>query len=92
MGPIKYSHALVCRLSSSYKGLTEGIDYDKARLQHEAYVRTLRDLGLDVVELPPDEALPHCVYIEDTAVVCNGTALISKPKDENRIKEVSNVY
>lgn len=88
MAPLKYSHALVCRLPGSFRNLAEDIDLEKAKQQHEAYVRTLRDLGIDVVEMPPDEALPHCVYIEDTAVVCNGIALIAKPKDENRIKEV----
>ncbi len=32
------------------------------------------DLGLDVIELPPDENIPECIhiYVEDTAFVCNG--------------------
>lgn len=49
----------------------------------------LRDLGLDVLELPPDENFPECVFVEDTAVVCNGIALICRPGDPNRQKEVS---
>lgn len=51
--------------------------------------RLLRDLGLDVIELPPDESLPECAFVEDTAVVCNGIALICRPGDPNRLKEVS---
>lgn len=85
MAPLRYSHALVCRVSSSF---AEEGSAEQAKLQHETYVRTLRDLGLDVIEMPPDETLPYCVYIEDTAIICNGIALIAKPKDEKRLKEV----
>lgn len=49
----------------------------------------LRELGLDVVELPPDENLPECAFVEDTAVVCNGIALITRPGAPNRAKEVA---
>lgn len=51
--------------------------------------RLLRDLGLDVLELPPDENQPECAFVEDTAVVCNGIALICRPGDPHREKEVS---
>lgn len=51
--------------------------------------RLLRDLGLDVIELPPDETLPECSFVEDTAVICNGIALITRPGAHNRLKEVS---
>lgn len=51
----------------------------------------LRDLGLDVIELPPDENIPECTYVEDTAVVCNGIALITRPGAPHRIKEVEQI-
>ncbi|XP_076042783.1 N(G),N(G)-dimethylarginine dimethylaminohydrolase 1 [Oratosquilla oratoria] len=92
MSGLRYTHAIVCRIPSSYKtkaeGLTETVDLDKARRQHEQYVTTLREIGLDVIELPPDEAHPDGVFVEDTAVVCNGTALITRPGLESRKKEV----
>ena len=47
-----------------------------------------RKLGLDVIELQADEALPEGVFVEDTAVICNGTALICRPKTSGRLKEV----
>lgn len=50
----------------------------------------LRGLDIDVVELPADEHFPECAFLEDTAVICNGTALISRPGASNRLKEVSN--
>uniref|UniRef100_A0A1B6CDY2 Uncharacterized protein n=1 Tax=Clastoptera arizonana TaxID=38151 RepID=A0A1B6CDY2_9HEMI len=63
----------------------------KQKKQHENYVRLLRNIGLDVIELPPDEALPEGVYIEDTAVVCNGIALITRPGNPARLKEVDTI-
>lgn len=87
MAAFRYTHAVVCRIPSSLK--TKGqIELEEAKKQHETYVRLLRELGLDVIELPPDEALPECVFVEDTAVVCNGIALITRPGAAGRVKEV----
>lgn len=49
-----------------------------------------RKLGLDVIELPADESLPEGVLVEDTAVVCDGVALICRPALPGRLKEVTN--
>ncbi|XP_055613429.1 N(G),N(G)-dimethylarginine dimethylaminohydrolase 1 isoform X1 [Uranotaenia lowii] len=88
--PFRYTHAITCRIPLSLRTRGE-IDLEEAKLQHEAYVRLLRDIGLDVLELPPDENLPECPYVEDCAVVCNGIALICRPGDPNRLKEVEAV-
>lgn len=90
--PFKYTHAIVCRLSESFETGAIGaknVDLSLAKQQHAEYVATLRRLGLDVIELPPDEALPDCVFVEDTAVVVNGTAFITRPGAPSRQKEVS---
>jgi len=87
MASLKYTHAVVSRIPSSFK--EKGCaDLEEARKQHEAYVRLLRELGIDVIELPPDEALPESVFTEDTAVVCNGSALITRMGPGARLKEV----
>lgn len=87
MAATRFTHALVCRIPLSLR--TRGqIELEEAKKQHETYVRLLRELGLDVIELPPDESLPECVFVEDTAVVCNGTALITRPGAAHRTKEV----
>lgn len=66
------------------------MDYEVffSRLFFRGFYSLLRELGLDVVELPPDESLPECAFVEDTAVVCNGIALITRPGAPNRAKEV----
>lgn len=64
------------------------VDAGAAQKEHEAYVDVLRrQLGLEVVELPADESLPDCVFVEDAAVVCGDTALITRPGAESRRKE-----
>jgi dimethylargininase len=47
-----------------------------------------RKLGLDVIELQADESLPEGVFVEDTAVICDGIALICRPSLSGRLKEV----
>ncbi|KAK9694444.1 Immunoglobulin I-set domain [Popillia japonica] len=90
MAAFRYTHAIVCRIPLSLRTRGE-IELEEAKKQHEAYVRLLRELGLDVIELPPDETLPECVFVEDTAVICNGTALITRPGAAHRSKEVETI-
>ncbi|CAB3375126.1 N(G),N(G)-dimethylarginine dimethylaminohydrolase 1 isoform X2 [Cloeon dipterum] len=86
----RYTHALVCRVPVAFRTRAE-IDLEEARRQHEALCRLLRELGVDVVELPPDELHPECVFVEDTAVICNGVALITRPGAPHRQGEVDTV-
>lgn len=90
MASSRYTHAIVCRIPLSFRTRGE-IDLEVAKHEHETYVNLLRDLGLDVIELPPDENFPECAFVEDTAVVCNGIALITKPGAANRMKETANI-
>jgi dimethylargininase len=71
--------------------LRHTIDIERARAQHEAYTRTLRELGLEVIELPRDDEHPDSCFVEDTAVVHHGRALMCRPALESRRGEVSKV-
>ncbi|XP_018008929.1 N(G),N(G)-dimethylarginine dimethylaminohydrolase 1 [Hyalella azteca] len=87
----RFTHAIVCRVPDSINkaiGVENPIDLAKCRRQHEAYVQALRDAGLDVIELPADEQQPDCTFVEDTAVVCNGIALLCRPQPPSRRQEV----
>lgn len=82
----RYNFALVSRVaasfaeSSSYDLLSgQPIDIDRARQEHENLVDALRRIGVDVVELPCDERHPDGLFVDDIAVVINGTALICNP-------------
>ncbi|KAM3619562.1 uncharacterized protein V6R79_010242 [Siganus canaliculatus] len=88
-----YTHAVVrgvpASLAKAALRMSEAdVDLVKAQREHEAYVDVLRTkLGLEVVELPADESLPDCVFVEDAAVVCGDTALITRPGAESRRRE-----
>lgn len=82
----KYNYALVSRISRSFAETSNfdmkpgaDIDIDKARSEFEQFVETLRRIMVDVIELPCDELHPDGVFINDAAVVLNGTALICNP-------------
>ncbi|KAI1300170.1 putative dimethylarginine dimethylaminohydrolase [Halotydeus destructor] len=87
----RYTHAIVCRVPDSFNGAigsSEAINLDEARREHEQYVNILRSLGVDVIELPADDKLPDCPFVEDTAVVANGIALMCRPGHMSRLREV----
>lgn len=67
------------------------VDYERARAQHEQYIALLRELGCEVIELPADDAYPDCVFIEDTAIVLDDVAVITRPGAESRRGEIDAV-
>ena len=56
-----------------------GVDVERARAQHDAFAGALRDAGVETTVLPADPALPDGCFVEDTAVVAPGRALITRP-------------
>ncbi|XP_051947152.1 N(G),N(G)-dimethylarginine dimethylaminohydrolase 1-like [Xyrauchen texanus] len=88
-----FTHAVVRGIPQSLarEALRSGsleVDLLKAQEEHDEYVSVLKHrLGLEVIELPADETLPDCVFVEDAAVVCGDTALITRPGAESRRKE-----
>lgn len=67
------------------------ISYERAVAQHEEYRALLTALGCTVVHVPGDAAYPDCVFIEDTAVVLDDLAVITRPGAESRRGEVEGV-
>jgi dimethylargininase len=64
------------------------IDLMAARAQHHAYEAALRALGCEVRSLPADPALPDSVFVEDTAVVFDELAVITRPGAPSRRPEI----
>jgi dimethylargininase len=63
------------------------IDLDKARRQHQRYAETLAELGCRVESLPPLPEHADAVFVEDTAVVLDEIAVITRPGAESRRAE-----
>ena len=64
------------------------IDPGLAAVQHADYEQALRDAGLEVIRLPdlPDD--PDAVFVEDTAILLGGDAIITRPGAPSRAGEV----
>jgi len=65
------------------------IDLARAQAQHAAYNESLRRAGAIVEVLPADATLPDSVFVEDTAVVLEEAAVLTRPGTPLRQREVS---
>lgn len=54
-------------------------DYERILQQHAAYVKTLRDLGLNVIVLESLSDFPDAYFVEDVAVLTPNRAVITSP-------------
>lgn len=63
----------------------------QARIQHRRYEDCLASLGCSVLRLPASSDLPDSVFVEDTAVVLEETAIITRPGAESRRPETQAV-
>ncbi|XP_066295068.1 N(G),N(G)-dimethylarginine dimethylaminohydrolase 1-like [Branchiostoma lanceolatum] len=92
----QYTTALVCRVpesaasqptSTANNGSKGHVNVDQARGEWEKFTGALRRLGAGVLELSPEEECPQGPFVADCAVVCEGTALVTRPGGDRR-KEV----
>jgi len=67
------------------------IDVDLARRQHAAYEACLLELGCRLVRLPSDASMPDAVFVEDTCVVVDEVAVLTRPGAPSRRVETEAV-
>jgi dimethylargininase len=88
-------YAIVRAVPDSYdrcvRTNVEEIDVDLAKRQHSKYCRVLQELGLKLIWVKGDNALPDSCFIEDTAVVFGEKTIICNMKVESRRKEIVEV-
>lgn len=60
------------------------IDVALAREQHAAYESALASRGCEIRRIPADDRYPDAVFIEDTAIVLDELAVITRPGAESR--------
>lgn len=94
--PYHFTHAL-CRAPapSAVHGIRAdgGPDPDFTGLaaEHDAYVAALRDLGLTVDVLPPLDAFPDALFVEDVALTFPEGAILLRPGAPSRAGEVAHI-
>ncbi|VDK75414.1 unnamed protein product [Anisakis simplex] len=89
---MRYTHAIIVRIPNAVNvdDKKANIDFKLANKQLDDLSETLREAGVDVIELSSeDNCTQQSLFIDDAAVVINGTALITRPKKNgSRIQEV----
>jgi dimethylargininase len=63
--------------------------YEGVLAEHAAYVRALESLGVSVDTLPALDAFPDAVFVEDTALVFTGAAILLCPGATTRRGEAA---
>ena len=88
-------YAIVRAVLDSYdrcvRTTVEEIDVDLAKRQHSEYCGVLQELGLKLIWVKGDNALPDSCFVEDTAVIFGEKAIICNMKVESRRKEIVEV-
>jgi dimethylargininase len=69
----------------------EAIDLNLARWQHRQYEACLKALGCEVHTLPAEIELPDSVFVEDTAIVLDELAIITRPGADSRKAETASI-
>jgi dimethylargininase len=91
-----FTRAIVRPPSTSFaRGLTTAAlgppVLELALAQHARYAAALRECGLAVTELPADAAFPDSTFVEDTAVLVPGCAIVARPGAPSRRGETAAV-
>lgn len=69
----------------------EPIDVARATAQHHEYRQALEALGCRVLSLPADAGFPDSVFVEDTAIVLDELAVLTRPGAASRRGEVGSI-
>ncbi len=91
-----FQRAIVCAPGENFaEGETSaslGIPiYPVALEQHRAYCRALEQCGLRLTHLQPDTRYPDLTFVEDTAVLTERGAILTRPGARSRIEEVESM-
>jgi dimethylargininase len=66
-------------------------DYERALVQHSAYCAALEQCGLDLISLEPDPDHPDSTFVEDTAVITERCAILTRPGAPSRLGEIESM-
>ena len=66
-------------------------DYQLALRQHDAYIEALQHCGLSVTVMDADEDYADGMFVEDTALVMPGLAVVTRPGADTRRGEIDSI-
>ena len=85
-----FRHVIVKRpCRAMIEGIASGLypgkpDYDLALIQHDSYIKALKQCGVEVTVLEADENYPDSCFVEDPAVLTEKCAIITNPGADTR--------
>jgi len=66
-------------------------NYERAIIQHQSYIDSLKKCGLDVLILEPCEEYPDSTFVEDVALITPNCVIITRPGALSRRGEVHQI-
>ena len=92
MNYVEVTRAIVRRPATSLAGGITNSDLgppdpDLTTAQHRSYCDALRSCGVEVIVLEAEEGFPDSTFVEDTAVIAGGHAVITRPGHPSRLGE-----
>src|SRR5512141_2851973 len=93
----RFKHAIVRPPAESFaEGLTSvdlgTPDVGIALQQHQSYCAALQECGLSLITLAPDRRHPDSTFVEDTAVLTPGRAILTRPGAASRLGEIDEIH
>jgi len=91
-----YNYAIVRKPGENFsQGITTSDmgkpDFKLALKQHDAYCEILRKCGVDLIVLETESEYPDCCFVEDTALLTEKIAVITRPGAETRRGEIESI-
>ena len=91
-----FTRAIVRTPSANFADGLTSVDlgkpnYELALEQHAAYCRALEDCGLSLTRLAADDRYADSTFVEDTAVLTERGAIITRPGAASRVSEIEEI-
>jgi dimethylargininase len=88
-----FSEAIVRAPSENFADGLTSVDlgvpvFETALVQHRAYCEALVRCGVSLIELEPDAEYPDSTFVEDTAILTDKSAVITRPGAPSRGGEI----
>ncbi|AFL49599.1 dimethylargininase [Sinorhizobium fredii] len=95
--PVYHFNSIIARTPS--RSVVDGLraedrgspTYEGVKAEHDAYLEAMRQAGVKTTVLPPLEAFPDSIFVEDPALVFTEGAIVLRPGAATRIKETEEI-
>ncbi|ASY59966.1 MULTISPECIES: arginine deiminase family protein [Sinorhizobium] len=82
------ANSVVCGLRAQDRGSPS---YAGVKAEHDAYLAAMREAGVEATVLPPLEAFPDSIFVEDPALVFTEGAIVLRPGAATRVRETEEI-